>query len=73
MKWEKVQRILRKKNIHVLNYFFLYAASKKKPTKNNEIIKNNKQRENEVINPKQKIVEKLFKEKARTTPKKKNN
>lgn len=43
-----------------------------KKHKNNEIIKNNnKQWENEVINPKQKIVEKLFKEKARTTPKKK--
>lgn len=67
MKWEKVQRILRKKNhtctekkpmknMQILFYFFIYAASKKKPTKNNEIIKNNnnKQRENEVINPKQK-------------------
>lgn len=38
-------------------FYFLHGASiKKKPTKNNEIIKNhnNKQRKNEVINPKQK-------------------
>lgn len=64
MYWKKIW----KKNMQIL--FFLYGW--KKTTKNNEIIKNNnKQWENGVINPKQKIVEKLFKEKARTTPKKK--
>lgn len=42
------------------NFIFLYGWNKK-TTKNNEIIKNNnKQWENEVINPKQKIVEKTL-------------
>lgn len=43
-------------------FYFLHGASIKIPTKNNEIFKNhnNKQRKNEVINPKQKNSWKTF-------------